>query len=280
MRRIHVGLMLFAWLALGLPAHAVMLRYSPKVGETIKHKVSMAGRTSAVVEGMGETMRMELSGAMQYTEKALSETPDTVRVETRVTGGKFTMSVGGQSESQQAPKGKFVADMDRRGRLVKAIEADFGGKSGAQDFMTGGTGSLSNLTTFAAFPEGDVKVGDTWSDEIKIPATQGGPEVNLSLTSRLLDLADFQGRKCAKIRTTFKGPMSFSAPAGSDDPGNTMEAALQGDLIWYYDYENSIYVSGEGSVGMDMKMSVSGPEMPGLPVTTKMLMNVKLSLAK
>jgi len=274
-----IGWALCVWVAVGLPAHAVLLRYAPKVGETVKHKVSMAGRTSASVEGMGEGMRMELNGAIQYTEKAISETADTVRVETQVTGGKFTMSVGGRSQGQEIPKGKVVADMDRRGRLVKTIQADFGGKSGAQDFLTGGAGSWSNLASFSAFPEGDVKAGDTWSDEIKIPATQGGPEVNLSTTSRLLEVATYQGRSCAKIRTTFKGPLVFDTSGQNDDSGS-MEATLQGDLIWYYDYQNSVYVSGEGSVGMDLKMSMSGPEMPGMPVTSKMLMNVKLSLAK
>jgi len=284
MRRMHViGLALCAVFAAGLPAHAVTLRYAPKVGDTVKHKVSLAGRTSSGAEGMGdslaEAMRMEVSGTVQYAERALSETTDTVRIETQVTGGKFTMSVAGQSQDQPVPKGKVVADMDRRGRLVKTIETNFGGKSGVQDFMTGGAGDLSNFSSFAAFPDGDVKAGDTWTDEIKIPARQGGPEVNLSLSSRLLDLTTVENRKCAKIRTTFKGPLSFDSVPGAGDAGS-MEATLQGDLIWYYDYENSVYVSGEGQVGMNMNMHLSGPEMPGMPVSIKMLMNIKLSLVK
>jgi hypothetical protein len=59
-----------------------------------------------------------------------------------------------------------------------------------------------------------------------------------------------------------------------------MEATLQGDLVWYYDYENSVYVSGEGQVGMNMNINVSGPEIAGMPVSIKMLMNIKLSLIK
>ena len=280
MRRVHTaGFAVCLWLAAGLPAHAVLLRYSPTVGKTVKHKVSAAGRTEASVEGMPEPMRMELGGSIQYTEKALSETADTVRVETRVTGGKFTMTAAGQSESQQVPQGKFVADMDRRGRMVKAIETDLGGKSGALDFMSGGAGSWSSFTNFSAFPEGDVKAGDIWSDEIKIPAAEGGPEINLTVNSRLLEIAPYQGRNCAKIHTEFKGPLSFKAPGGEPDSG-TMEATLGGKLDWYYDYDSSVYVTGEGSIAIDMKMAMAGPEMSGVQMTTKMLMNVKLALAQ
>jgi hypothetical protein len=281
-----IGLTLCAMFAVGLPAHAVVLRYAPKVGDTVKHKVSVAGRTSSVVESMDDPMadalRMEISGAIQYTEKALSETPDSVRVETRVAGGKFTMSAAGQVQEQPVPKGTVVADMDRRGRLVKVIETDLGGKSGVQDFMMGGmggAGDLPNFSGFGVFPEGDVRPGATWTDGIQIPAKQGGPGMNLSLSSRLLDLATFQDRKCAKIRTTFSGPLTFGSAHGVGAAGE-MEATMQGDLIWYYDYENSVYVSGEGQVGMNMSMNVSAPEMPGMPVSIKMLINVKLSLMK
>jgi hypothetical protein len=228
---------------------------------------------------MADAMRMEISGAIQYAEKALSATADSVRVETRITGGKFTMSLAGQVQEQPVPKGTVVADMDRRGRLVKVIETSFSGKSGVQDFMMGGAGDLPNFSTFGAFPEGDVKPGATWADEIKIPGKEGGPGVNLSLSSRLLDLTTLQDRKCVKIRTTFSGPLNFDSVPGAQAAGD-IQATMQGDLIWYYDYEDSVYVSGEGQLGLNMNMNVSAPEMPGRPVSIKMLMNVKLSLVK
>ncbi len=59
-----------------------------------------------------------------------------------------------------------------------------------------------------------------------------------------------------------------------------MTGALQGDLLWYYDYEKSVYVYGEGTIGMDMTMSVQAPNMPGGTMTTKMLMNLKTTLVQ
>jgi hypothetical protein len=107
-----------------------------------------------------------------------------------------------------------------------------------------------------------------------------GPEMELAFNSRLLKLTTFQDRKCAKIRTTFSGPMhldmsSMGMPAGEDAE---MEATLQGDMLWYYDYESSVYVYGEGTVGIDMSFSM--PEEMGGAVTVKMVLNIKTGLAR
>jgi hypothetical protein len=277
-RRWAACLALFAWLGVGLPAYAVVLRYAPKVGVVTKHKVTVSGRAETTAEDVGRTMRVEISGTVNYHEKALSETPDRVRIETAVTGGKLTMKMGGSTQAQEVPTGRMVAEMDRRGRLVKIIESDLGQGQAGQSLMGPGSESWSNLTNFAAFPEGDVRVGDVWSDEISIPAAEGQPEIKLKLTSRLLALPEVGQRKCAKIRTNFSGPLAF-AGSGESDAG-AMQATLQGDVVWLYDYQNSVYVSGEGKLGMDMKMNMSAPEMPGMDMSMKMLMNVKLALAK
>jgi hypothetical protein len=135
---------------------------------------------------------------------------------------------------------------------------------------------------FGAFPEGDVNVGDTWSEELKIPMAPDGPEMTLNIQSELLALTTFQGRKCAKARTQFEGPMNLDmADLGTPaaDVEGSVEAMLQGDMLWYYDYENSVHVYGEGTVGMDMNISVAGEEMPG-GMSAQVLMNVKMMLAE
>lgn len=275
-RGLPLPLFAVAVIASAVPAHAVALSYAPKVGVTVKHKLAVKGRTEAGVEGVDQTMRIEMTGVMQYSETAVSETQDQVRVETLSAGGKFTVKMGGQTQSQDVPKGKVVADMDRHGRLVKLVSADRGGKSSPQDMMGG---NWANFSDFGTLPEGDVKVGEVWRDEVKIPGGDGEPEINLKLTSRLMQLATFEGRKCAMIRTNFRGPLKFEESGEEGDSGS-MEAMLQGDVVWHYDYENSVYVEAEGTVGMDMKMAMSGPESPGMHMTTKMLMNVKMSLVK
>ena len=266
-----------------LPAHAIVLRYAPKVGEVTKHRASMAGRMETEMAGMGPAMRVEMTMSMEYSEKAVSATEETTRVETRLLGGNATMKMNGESHTEGLPSGRMVADMDRRGRVVRVVEADFGGEEMAQA-MAPGSDAFPNWSQFAAFPEGDVEVDDSWTDELEIPTAPEGPELKLTFTSRLLALTTFQDRKCAKLRSSFEGPMKFdmsdvNVPGGQGGEGS-MEATLQGDMLWYYDYENSVYVYGEGSIGMDMTMSMPMPEGESGSMTTKMVMNVKTTLAK
>jgi hypothetical protein len=282
-RRCAVGLVAGLLLVACLPAHAIVLRYRPKVDQVTKHKMTMAGRMEMSVEGMGQLMQMEISGTLNYAEKALSETAEATRVETRLTGGTMTAKGGGQSQTQDMPTGRMVADIDPRGRVVKMVSAEFEGEDAMGQGMGPGAETWSTMPAqFGAFPEGDINVDDTWTEELKIPTAPDGPEMTMNLESQLLALTTFQGRKCAKVRTSFEGPMDldmadFGGAAGEVE--GTMDAMLQGDMLWYYDYENSIYVYGEGAVGMDMNISVAGADMPG-GMNAQMLMNVKMSLAE
>ncbi len=267
-----------------LPAHAVVLRFRPQVGTARQYKLTMSGRMTMEMAGVGEAMRTETTAEVEYREKALSREDDLTRYETELLGGKVNMTLGERIETMDVPTGRFVADMDSRGRLVKMVETEFEGETPQQPFMGSGAESMPASFHYAPFPEGDVKEGDTWSDTIAIPTAPDGPELEMTFTSELLALTTFQGRKCAKIRTSFNAPMDMDledlgAPAGSDESG-TIEAALKGDILMYYDYDNSLYVYGEGTVGMDMNMSMEIPEMPAGNMTMKMITNVKMVMTE
>ena len=267
------ALLLLLGAAAALPAHAVVLRYAPKVGVISKYQLTMTGQVDTSLQGLDQAMSLGITGAVQYCETALSESPDRVRVERRTTGGEITLRMGEDAETRQVPGSRMVADMDRRGRLLKIVEQDAGGRPALDDIL--GV-RWTDLVNIGAFPESEVKVGDTWSDRLEIAGAEGSPAVTLRLTSKLLELATFQGRKCAKIRVTFDGPLTFGAAEDGRDSGS-MKALLHGDGIWYYDYENGLYARAEGTVGLSMTASGSGS--PGLPMTTKMAMALKLSLA-
>ncbi len=274
MKRCHTAVVVTLLLLGALPAHAVVLKFQPAVGSAQKQKATMAGRIETSMEGLGQMMRMELVSEMNYQQKALSQTDDVTRVETKMLGGKASVKFGEQSQSVDMPEGKIVADIDRRGRLTKLVEMDMKDQQ-SQQMM--GADALGNWSQFAAFPAGDINVGDTWADKITTPSS-AGPELTLDLNSKLLSLETFQGRKCAKIRTTFSGPMTYDLATMGQQ--GAMNATLQGDMVWYYDYDNSVYVYGEGTVGMDMSMSSEAPGMPAGAMTSKMIVNVKLALVQ
>ncbi|MDH4180204.1 MAG: hypothetical protein OEV33_06805 [Armatimonadota bacterium] len=221
---------------------------------------------------------------MEYSEKALSQTDEATRLETELLGGKIEITFNQQTQTMDMPTAKMVADLDAQGRVVELIEADIPEGAMSEQLMGKGAESFPNWSQFSAFPEGDVSEGDAWSDTISIPTTPGGPELAMTFQSKLIALTTFQNRKCAKIRTSFSAPMNLDIAELSEgeeaEAEGDMTATLQGDLLWYYDYEKSVYVYGEGTIGMDMKMAMQMPNAPGGMVTTKMVMNLKTTLVQ
>ncbi|HUU55181.1 MAG TPA: hypothetical protein VMY87_09720 [Armatimonadota bacterium] len=278
------GMVAVLVLAICVPAHAIVLRFRPKVGSVQRHKASMAGRMESSMEGMGNTMRAEMTIEMDYSEKVVSQTDEATRLEAELLGGKAEITFNQQTQTMDMPTAKMVADLDARGRVVKLIEADMPDAKVSDQLLGKGAESFPNWSQFSAFPEGDVSEGDAWSDTISIPVAPDGPELELTFESKLLALTTFQSRECAKIRTSFSAPVEvdlaeFNEEA-EDEGAGAMTATLQGDILWYYDHENSVYVYGEGTIGMDMKMSVEMPNIPGGTMATKMVMNLKTTLAQ
>ena len=277
-RRWLIGMTVGLALAVCLPAQAITLRYAPRVGEVHRQKTTIAGGMETTMEALSQPLRGQISVDMEYSEKALSQTDTLTRMQTDLLGGKAMVSMAGQSQTTDMPTGRMVADVDRLSRVVKVIQADL---SGGQQTMGAGAENFPNWSQFGVFPEGDVDVNDTWSGKVNIPAAPGMPGIANVYTCTLLDLTSFQGRKCAKIRTAFNGPFQMDLSGAPGLPQlleNITYATMQGDIVWYYDYENSVYVYGEGSISVDMKMSLGGGNVPAGNMTTKMLMNINTAL--
>jgi hypothetical protein len=167
--------------------------------------------------------------------------------------------------------------------MVKMISADLGLKDG-QSFP--GMPDWSSLSNVATFPEGDVKVGDVWESELNLPGASGMPAMDLKIKSRLLELSDDQGRKCAKIRSTFSGPLTMDLSQAAKSAGSkakemegSISANMQGSFISLYDYENSCYLSQGGTLVMTMSLApTEGSPIP--PGSMKMNMTMKMALVQ
>jgi hypothetical protein len=267
-----------------LPAHAVVLRCAPKVGEVHRYEVTAAGSFEMTIPGAeGQTGGRQTTAEVQCEQKVLSQTGEVTRLQTDLLGGKGTTTMDGEAEPVQVPTGRAVLELDRRARITKVVEVNLAGKDVSQRLGPWAE-FLSNWSQFSAFPEGDAKVDDSWTATFTSRLPLGGERIEMSIKSQLLDLTSLQGRQCAKIRTTFSGPLKLEGsdmgPFGSVGPttGN-----LQGDLTWYYDYENSVFVAGEGSAGMERSRFLQGLLGLGMPdgtFTDKMVMNVKVALVQ
>ena len=280
-----IGVAVGLWmLSVVLPAQAVLLRYTPKVGAIAKHTISMSGRMEMTSEMLPQAMRMQLAVTMAEREKVLGQAEGGYKVQTSTSGGTIKMTgegLGG-ARSQKAPAASIVAIYDDHSRVARVVSM-----TGAKD-VSMGMGGDSDFSALGGIPlpEEDVKPGDTWSDEIKMPMGQGMPEATINTTSRLLELATYKGRKCAKIRTTMNGPFSLDMSQMPQAQGaqGSADGTMEGTMTAYYDYEKSVWVDASGKVTMNMNMNVSAPggEGGGMSMTMamKMAMNVKMTMVK
>ncbi len=245
----------------------------------------MDGHIQTSVEGIGPVTEREVTTSVDYLAKAVSETAETTRVETRWIRAILTTKANGETHTHELPAARAVVDIDRRKRVVEVVETSFAGEPDLPELMAAGPKTWTNLfARFGVFPEGDVEVGASWSEELSVPVAPGGPEVEIAVASRLLALTTFQSRKCAKIRTSFEVPVSLDlsdfGAAAQEAEGGRLEAAFQGDVLWYYDYENSVDVYQEASARMEADLSMSGPGTPGGTITTEARLDLKLTLAE
>ncbi len=264
MRKAHViGLGAALWAALAvLPAQAVVLRYTPEVGSTTTYNLTMKGDISMAMPGLGDAGggTGQVSSTMNMVQKALAKQDNGTKVEMGMTGGTITSDISGESTSQQVTPSKAVLILDERGRMVQVVSSDSGGQSGQAGLP--GLQDWGSFAGYGGFPEGDVKVGDVWTDEVKVPASAMMPEMNLQVRSRLVELTTYQGHKVAKINSTFTGPISGDLSQLSQGQPQqvqgTMSGNLQGNFTCYYDYEKSVYVQTDGHFTTDINTQLSG----------------------
>lgn len=286
-----VGLLAALFLAAPLPAHAILLRYRPKINALTKHRIAADGTLTASSEETGQITEMEVTAHVDCREKALSDTAETTRVETRWIRGVVTAKTNGQVRTEQLATRRSVVEMDQRKRLLEIVEQDSqaGGEPGdpVGAALKAWAGLLGRL---GALPEGDVAVGDFWSDELTFPAPApstddilpriphdfgvemlappGGFGRVVSARSELLALTTFQGRKCAKIRTSFEG---CSAPDLSEPATPTGDVTFQGHLLRYYDYENAVEIYRELSARAEVRRGA---------ISTVTALELKITLAE
>lgn len=281
MRKAHViglGAVLWAVLA-GLPAQAVVLRYQPEVGSTTTYKLVMKGDMSMTMPGLEEATGGDVNSTMTMVQKALAKQDNGTKVEMRITEGKLTVTMTGEKTSQDLPSSQAVMVLDDRGRMAELLSSDSGGL-GPQETLPG-TDDWGAFAGYGGFPEGDVKAGDVWTDDVKVPASAMMPEMNLQVRSRLVELSTYQGHKVAKISSAFSGPFSGDlsqlAQGAPQQVQGTMSGNLQGNLIALYDYEKSVYVHTEGRFTTTIDTQMSGAGMGAAVMSMKVHMTVDMT---
>lgn len=292
MRPITRILFLAAMLALAGagPAGAVELVYKPKVGQTVQHKVMIAGRLS--LTGSGDELaalldrRGEMTATIRYSATPTSQSDDSTVVEMRLLEG--TAVVKTESATETVNLGTLTATLTTDRRL-ETDDADFEFEEDLSEVSEEAyavldgfpilTGDWWELVDVLYLPAGDVSKGAKWQyeEESELPDGSAQP---LVVSYELLDLTSHDGRKCAKIRASWRYEFSDMQVDEGDDAESattTGSGVYSGDYLIYYDYENSVCAYSEGSIGFDATATMPTPFGEG-SATMKALANVKIDI--
>jgi len=284
-----LGLTLILVLVGAAPASAVELVYKPKVGETVQHKVMLAGRLSVTASDSELAaflaQRGEMTVTIRYAAAPASQSDDATVVAIRMLNGQAVVKT--ESGTETFDLGTLTAKLtvDRRletGAAEFDNEEDITEVSDEAYSVLDGFpvlgGNWWELVDVLYLPAGDVSAGAEWQyeDTEDLPSESSPP---LVVRYKLLDLTTHAGRKCAKIRASWRYEFSDMK---MDEEGEESEATIgsgvySGDYLLYYDYENSVCAYSEGSVGLETSVMMPSPSGEGT-ASMKALVNVKTAL--
>jgi hypothetical protein len=227
---------------------------------------------------MGEnTMPLNMQMVMAYREKVAGIKDGKATVHTTFESMKMYMN--GQEFASPMPTN--INDMvittviDDRNKVheVKGLEKIAMGAPGMGS-MNFGTG----FNTPAMFPEGEVKVGDSWDTEIPIPNAK---DLKLTAKQTFVSVENIGGVEAARIKTEFEIPFErmMAAMAGQTPAGiPAMTGTMKMVAYTYYDLATGNILKMDGDMVMTVQMQ--GGANPQMPQNMQMNITAKMSLTQ
>ncbi len=208
---------------------AVQLSYALEPGTSYEYEVdveqtidmSSSGDTSALGETEGEDIPSEMSvqvnGTSVFTH-AVSEGPEPGTFEVTITGDFADLEFDGTVDGEPVDQSE-IPDMAEMDPVDVTIVVDEQGNvipddsGGLGNELFGGLGGLDMMDQLGAgagagrfigppLPEGDVTVGDTWSDTMEIPTMPGEDPVVTEIASEIVGTDTIDDIETLVIETT------------------------------------------------------------------------------
>lgn len=212
---------------------AVALSYALEPGATYIYEVtidqtidlSTTGDTSAMGEGedLPEEMALTVSGTSTFTH-TVSEGPEPGTYQIDIVGDFTDLEFGGTIDGEPVDPTEIpdLAEMepvdvsivvDEQGNVIPedASGADFLGALGGLDMLDQfGAGGGAGQFVGPPLPEGEVTVGDTWSETIETPTLPTDDPITTSIDSEVVATDTIDGAEVFVIETTsITSPIEF-----------------------------------------------------------------------
>jgi hypothetical protein len=264
-----------------LPAQAVLLRYTPKVGTISSYTVTTAIRNETTSESLPAPLLLQYSGTTRIRVKVLAQTSGGRKVQSSAAGGTVKRVIKGVGATTlKRPDSSLAAIYDDQAYLTQVVSTSTGRASG-QSITADNTIYALGVIPFTAE---EVKPGDTWTGEIQFPLLLEAPPSSFKATVRLLSVAPYKGRTCAKLRVTYNGDyavdLSQTPQARARNAQGSSSGTVEGSVIAYYDYADSVWVDASGKVTTTGDATIEAPGRQSMTVSERSVANFKMTLVK
>ncbi|MGC8785268.1 MAG: hypothetical protein ACP5RN_12895 [Armatimonadota bacterium] len=226
---------------------------------------------------MGQnTMPLNMQMVMTYREKVAGIKDGKATVHTTIENMKMYMN-GQEFASPMPDMGNMVITtvIDDRNKVheIKGLEKVAMGAPGMGN-MNFGTG----FNPPAMFPEGEVRVGDSWETEVPIP---NASDLKITAKHTLVSVEKVGGVDAARIRTEVEIPFEkLMAAVAGQTPGGmpSMAGVMKMVAFTYYDLATGNILKMDGDMVMTVQMQ--GGANPQMPQNMQMNMTAKISLTQ
>ena len=249
--------------------------YGMPEGKTLEYQKSE--EVKQTMEVMGQPMEMGFYKNMGFSIAPKGREKNIYQIE---------VTVNSMDAGASTPQGDFTADTEPTIGKSFHMSLSYLGKevavSGADEIMygLGPQGERSIGPDFAAFfpdlPGRPIKIGDTWTSQDTIPASEGGAEL-LVISENLNTLEGFEtinGMKCVKVTAVVTG--SLTGEGEQMGAPLTFSGTMEGTETWYFAHEDGIFVKSSARIATTASVEVGGPQQMTIPMTMNMTMETEL----
>jgi len=263
MKRTRVSLLAGALIFVACThAAGVTLRYRFKPGQVLKYKQMVTGAGMMTASGESETPRSTYQGEVTVKSVVLSVAAGgTARIREELVGGQWKETENGDEHTGRIPPEKSLVTMTPTGRVTREKKAGAASPQQGDDLV-------GDILRGLEFTKKDVKVGETWSAQLRIRLEDVG-DVPVSVTQKLSAIRKFKGRDCAVVDVTFEAPFSHE----KHEAGASGEIAgkLAGSGTIFFDFKQGVELQSTLSLAQQVRVTVQvGSEAHEVKQTMKM----------
>lgn len=233
-------------------ARAERFRYKLRPEQTLRNRISVAA-ASLSTRGEAQPVKMQFRSQVLQTQRvrASGNGQVTVQVSELTQSGQMTVMGRTQSLRERRPE-TYVVRMTDRGKFLSRSSAGEGTSMPGLEAMD----ALFGL----AFPDQDLKPGDTWQETVQVRSDLGPRTVRL--TGKYVGRETFRSRQCARFQLSLTMPFALGPKGDADTAGLAPEGQVTATVTCLFDPEagHEVYSSGTATVLARLDLSSLGPD--------------------